>query len=319
MKFHLGYHPEKSTFNIEHKNKVLLLGSCFAENIGGIMKELRFSVNVNPAGIMFNPLSIGMILNRWINREKINTDHFVERGDECFSYLHHSSLKASSVKELERKLNHINAHAAEEVKNTDFLIITFGSAYYYEHKQLGICVANCHKQPAQNFEKKLAGVDEITSSYEKALPKLLELNNKLKIIFTVSPVKYLKDGIVENNLSKSMLTVSVHQLTKKFPGNCSYFPAYELVNDDLRDYRFYKEDLAHPNEQAIKYIWEKFSETYFDQPTIKLNELINKLNLAEDHRTLHQNEEEEEKLESHVNGLKEQIRKLNPDLTTEIT
>jgi hypothetical protein len=314
MRFHLDHHPEKSRFSIEHKSKVLLLGSCFAENIGGMLKEHRFGVNVNPAGIMFNPLSIEMALRKWISGEKINADHFAERGGECFSYLHHSSLKASSIKGLEEKLNHINAQVTEEIKDIDFLIITLGSAHYYEHKQLGICVANCHKQPAQNFEKKLAGVNEIVTAYEKLLPKLLELNTKLKVIFTVSPVKYLKDGVIENNLSKSILTVSVHELIKNFSDHSFYFPAYELVNDDLRDYRFYKEDLAHPNEQAIKYIWEKFSETYFDRQTIKLNELINKLNLAENHRTLHQNEEEGKKLELYISNLKEQIRKLNPGL-----
>jgi hypothetical protein len=314
MRFHLDYHPEKSGFNIEHKNKVLLLGSCFTENIGGILKEHRFSVNVNPAGIMFNPLSIEMTLEKWSSGEKTNADYFVERGGECFSYLHHSSLKAKSKQKLQEKLQQINMQIAEEIKGIDLLIITFGSAHYYKHKQLGVCVANCHKQPVQNFEKKLADVTEIVAAYEKLLSKLFGLNHKLKIIFTVSPVKYLKDGVIENSLSKSALVVSVHQLIRKFSGRCFYFPAYELVNDDLRDYRFYKKDLAHPTEQAIQYIWEKFSESYFDEKTIKLNELVNKLNLAENHRTLHHNEEEKKKLESHVNVLKEQIRKLSPQL-----
>jgi hypothetical protein len=314
MKFHLDYQPQKSPFAIDQNHKIMMMGSCFAENIGGMLREHRFNVNVNPSGIMFNPLSIALALEKWISGEKINADHFIKRGDEYFSFLHHSSVKAGSKQELEKALEQINVRAGEEIKKTDFLIITFGSAHYYYHTELGTSVANCHKQPGNLFEKRLLKVEEIVKDYSVLIESLQKANPKLKIIFTVSPVKYLRDGVVENNLSKSILILAVHELCGKYKEICFYFPAYELVNDDLRDYRFYKEDLAHPNEQAIKYIWEKFSETYFHLQTRELNVLMGKLNLAENHRPLNNNPAEKTKLEKHLEDLKEQIRKLNSGL-----
>ena len=174
-------------------------------------------------------------------------------------------------------------------------------------------VANCHKQPQQIFEKNILAVNEIVSAYSGLIKKLQSFNQKLKIIFTVSPVKYLKDGVIENNLSKSVLTIAIHELIKQHK-SCYYFPAYELVNDDLRDYRFYKEDLAHPNDLAINYVWEKFSDTCFNQKTILLNKEINKLNLALNHKEMNTGSLEQKKLQDFISKQKEEIKKADPTI-----
>jgi len=313
MRFHLDYTPEKSRINITNSNKVMLIGSCFSENIGDRLRTHKFKTLLNPNGILFNPASIAAALDTMMATETVNDKHILNRDGLFYSFMHHSSINATSQNELIKKITEINKQAADFLKNADILLLTFGSAFAYRHLQLNKTVANCHKQPGSTFEKKLLSVEQITKNYSVLIQHLQLFNPDLKIIFTVSPVKYLKDGITENNLSKSVLLLSVHELVKKF-SNCEYFPAYELVNDDLRDYRFYKEDLAHPNEQAINYVWEKFSDCYFDEKTKNLNDKIHKLNLALRHRTMNTGSEETKKLEDFISKQKDEIRKVNPKI-----
>ncbi|MGZ4099774.1 MAG: GSCFA domain-containing protein [Bacteroidia bacterium] len=311
MKFHLNYNPAPSDFKINHKSKLFLIGSCFSENIGNLLSSNKFHSHSNPNGILFNPASIALALQNTITGENFDEEYSIERDGIFYSLLHHSSIHASSKKELADKINSLNKSAADFLKTSDLLIITFGTAFIYRHILLNKTVANCHKLPGAQFNKKLLQVEQVTKNYSTLIHQLQLFNPTLKIIFTVSPVKYLKDGLVENNLSKSVLLLSVHELVKRF-ANCSYFPAFELVNDDLRDYRFYKEDLAHPNEQAIDYVWRKFSDCYFNDETKALNTKINKLNLALQHKRMNENSEEVKKLEEFIEKQKEEIRKLNP-------
>jgi hypothetical protein len=211
------------------------------------------------------------------------------------------------------KINRHNQHAFDYLRSADFLFITFGSAFYFHHLGLETGVANCHKQPGSMFNKRMLPVNVIVSEYSALIRAISQFNPKLKIIFTVSPVKYLKDGLVENNISKSTLLLSVNELSARHD-NCFYFPAYELVADDLRDYRFYKEDMAHPNDQAIHYVWDKFSDTYFSDKTKELNKLIGKLNTALSHRKLHDHPDEKEKFEKHLSEMTEEIRKIEPGI-----
>jgi hypothetical protein len=310
MKLHLNYTPPKPGFEINHGQKLLLTGSCFSENIGSLLNEYKFATLTNAAGILFNPLSIFNNLMDCIQQTPFNPNNIIEKGGEFFSFLHHSSVNDSSKEKLAEKIDQINADTFKFIKEGHYLIITFGSAYYYKHHGLNACVANCHKQPGTHFEKKLLSVTEVVEIYDRLIARLSEINSGLKIIFTVSPVKYLKDGVVENNLSKATLLLSVNQIVQKNV-NCFYFPAYDLVIDDLRDYRFYKEDMAHPNSQAIKYVWEKFSETYFNDKTKLLNEKISQLNAALKHKTLHNNSEESLKFQKHIEELVEEIKKLH--------
>lgn len=313
MKFHLNYTPKKFDFEIDHKQNLFLIGSCFSENIGGLLEQHKFKAYSNPNGILFNPASIHQNLTDILNLKDLSDNFILSRDGLYYSYLHHTSVNAATTKELKENINHTTKEANARLKESDLLILTFGTAFFYHHLTSGQVVANCHKQPQQIFEKNLLAPNEIVSAYTGLIKKIQAFNPKLKIIFTVSPVKYLKDGVVENNLSKSALILSIHELIKQNK-NCYYFPAYELVNDDLRDYRFYKEDLAHPNEMAINYVWEKFSESCFNETTIALNHQIHKLNLALNHRQMSVGSQEQQKLQDFIAKQKEELKKLDPTI-----
>lgn len=313
MQFHLDYTPPQPGFELDHRQHIFLTGSCFAENVATKLKDHKFKIHSNPNGILFNPLSIHQCLNGLMRDEKADKKELIYRDGIFFSYRHHSSIHDEDDHDLLKKINTQNKIASQFLKEADHLIITFGSAFFYHHIGLNEAVANCHKQPASFFEKRMLTVEQITERYSLLLQELNLFNPKLRVIFTVSPVKYLKDGVVENNLSKSILFLSIHQLVKQF-SNCYYFPAFELVNDDLRDYRFYEEDLAHPNEQAVDYIWEKFSGCLFSHATRELNKQIHALNLALGHRKLITNSEEAIKLNDFILKQKDLIRKSNPEI-----
>lgn len=315
MKFHLNYTPPKLDFEINHSQKIFLIGSCFSENVGKLLSLHKFKTLSNPDGILFNPLSIYTSLKNTLNQTTANENLLLKHQHSFYSYLHHSSIHASEKNELIDKINSVTQTAFSFLSTANVLIITFGTAFYYHHLQLKQTVANCHKQPGNYFEKKLLTFQEIVTLYSDLIKVLHATNPYLKIIFTVSPVKYLKDGLIENNISKSTLVLSVHQLAAQVK-NGFYFPAYELVNDDLRDYRFYKEDLAHPNEQAIGYVWEKFSKSFFSEKTLEINQEIEKLNSALRHRIMNEQSSEYEKLKHFITAQKEKIKAL--DSTIEV-
>lgn len=293
MEFHLNYKPTPSTVKITHTDKILLIGSCFAENIGEKLIQNKFQTLINPNGILFNPISIATTLRSYLQPETRNQKP--ETNNELyFSFEHHGCFSSTTKEELENKINAATKNAHNQLKEAKFLIITFGSAFAYRHITSDKIVANCHKLPQQDFKKELLSVENIVTDYKLLFEELKKINPQLNIILTVSPVKYLRDGLIENNLSKSILIQSVHQLLTA-TANCHYFPAYELVTDDLRDYRFYKEDMAHPNEQAINYVWEKFSEVYFSDETNSLIKNIKDITQAAEHRPINENTEQHKK------------------------
>lgn len=290
MRFHLNYiHPEQP-FNISHESKLFLMGSCFAENIGEKLHELKFNCTLNPNGILFNPISIATALNDYLNNTIITDNNLVFTNGLYHSFNHHGSFSNTNKEELVNKINHTTRQAHNALKHADVLLITFGTSNVYVNNDNSEVVANCHKFPQSKFSKEQLQPGEIINRYSQLIEDLKVFNPKLKIIFTVSPVKYLKDGLIENNLSKAVLTYSVHEIIKQY-NYCSYFPAYELVTDDLRDYRFYKPDMAHPNHQAIQYVWEKFELSYFNPETKKLNEKIKDIITAASHRPIHEDTE----------------------------
>lgn len=311
MKFHLNYTPAAPGFEIDHGHALFLVGSCFSENIGKLLHDTKFKVHNNPWGILFNPLSIYHCLDAIAHTKPFDEPLLLQRGNEYLSYWHHSSVNDQSKQQLIAEIDAGNKAAYESLITADHLFITFGTAYYYYHKTLKRTVANCHKQPGNLFEKKLLSVAEIIEMYTPLIQQLKTLNPKLKISFTVSPVKHLKDGVAENNISKATLILAIHELTKSHD-HCSYFPAYELVNDDLRDYRFYKADMAHPNEQAIDYVWQKFSNCYFNEQTRHINLLIEGLSKALAHRQLSSNAQGQSQLQEYIEKQKTEIRKLLP-------
>ena len=316
MEFHLNYIPPRSRVDITHKDKILLIGSCLAESIGEKLISSKFNCLVNPNGILFNPSSIATAISSYIKNEsnpklEINNNLHV-------SLNHHGCFSSTSKDELIHKINTSTKQAHQFLKEAKFLIITFGSAFAFCHTKTNEIVANCHKLPQQDFKKELLSVETIVKEYSSLIKLLKEFNPNLNIIFTVSPVKYLRDGIVENNLSKAILTQSVHQLltpnSELSTPNYSYFPAYELVIDDLRDYRFYKEDMAHPNEQAIDYVWEKFSNSYFSETTLKLNEKIKEVVQASLHRPIQSNSINHQKFKQTYFEKCKELEKDHPEL-----
>ena len=282
MDFHLEFSPQVFNTRINHQQKLLLIGSCFTEQIGGKLALHKFSVLDNPNGILFNPISIAKTINSYIaNKQYGEADLFYQ--NECWnSWEHHSRFSHPDINECLRLINGSQSKAHHFLKNADWLLITLGSAFVYELDNDQV-VANCHKVPTDKFNKSLLSVEEVTVKLQNMMQQLLIFNPGIKIIFTVSPVRHLREGFVENNRSKAILIQAVHQLREK-NGNTFYFPAYELVIDDLRDYRFYAEDMVHPNYAATNYVWEKFITTCIDEPAQQLMRVINEINAAKNHK-----------------------------------
>ncbi len=285
MQFHLNIQPGVSSHHIEHQHNLLLIGSCFTEHIEKKLQGLKFNSSANPFGIVFNPLSIAKSLTRILDKVYFTEQDILEEGDTWISLETHSSLSKPSKQELLDTLNTLIDEWYTRLKAANWLIFTFGSAFYYEHLESGNIVANCHKLPGKLFHKNLSETTHIISDYNLLLKKLEVFNPNLNLIFTVSPVKHLRDGVIENNLSKAILIQSVHAIIKQNK-RCLYFPSYELVNDDLRDYRFYEADMAHPNKQAIEYVWDKFSAMFFTSDTQQVIAKIQEINSAIHHRPL---------------------------------
>jgi hypothetical protein len=289
MNFHLNYTPEASRLKISHKDKIMLIGSCFAEEIGGKLKANKFDCLINPNGILFNPASIAAAIHSYKKPDKYQLK-FGENNGLHFSYDHHGSFSSSSKAELEQEIKKSISEAHSFLKEAKILIITLGSAFIYRRMEDASIVANCHKLPQNQFMKGFLNSNDVSGILQHLLNELRDFNPELSIIYTISPVKYLRDGLEGNTLSKAMLIEAVHHAVNSTSNPQStlenYFPAYELVTDDLRDYRFYKEDMAHPNEQAINYVWEKFAGCYFNEETKKLNQKIKEVALAVNHRPL---------------------------------
>lgn len=265
MKFRTEYLPSAGKFILKPTAPIVLAGSCFTENMGAKMREHSWEA-VNPLGTLYNPLSIEMALDVITDEED-----GVERFEESLfffngiwnSHLFDSSISAAEKKDCieEFKLRKQIFQAAIEKGRT--MIVTFGTSICYFLKENGAAVGNCHKQPSQLFTRRRFTIGEIVEIWERLLHKLTTLYEDLKVIFTVSPVRHIKDGFIENSRSKATLLLAIEQLCQG-KENCDYFPAYEILNDDLRGYRFYARDLLHPSDEGIEYIWEKFVATYLN-------------------------------------------------------
>ena len=268
-------------YTISHQNPIMLMGSCFAESIGQKLTKYKFDALINPFGILFNPISIAQSLNRLTDSNFFQANDLYFHNDEWISFSHHGKF---SHYDKEKCLDAINEKLIESrtfLQKTDFLILTLGTAVSYSYQ--GNVVANCHKVPQKEFQKQLFTVQDIISALTESIDKVRNINEKVRIIFTVSPVRYIKYDMVENTLSKSHLIVAAHELVSKI-SNCDYFPAYEIMMDDLRDYRFYCEDMIHPSQQAINYIWTAFYNKFFNDATLNLNMLIDEVVTAKNHQ-----------------------------------
>lgn len=268
---------------INYRNKILLIGSCFTEHIGNYLADVKFNILQNPNGILFDPFSVCNSLVSYIHNKQYSADDLFLLNEGWHSWEHHSRFSKPDKNESLQLINQSQTTAHDFLQQTDWLIITLGSSFVYKLANTGQSVANCHKAQPQTFNKHLATIEEIITKLDETIHQLFQFNQHLKIIFTISPVRHLRDGVVDNNRSKARLIEAVHHLVNKFD-RLYYFPAYELVIDVLRDYRFYDIDLAHPNYAATQFVLEKFTENCLDTEAQQLSEEIKKLVIARNHK-----------------------------------
>ena len=269
MKFRSELEVKPAAVSIRYPQSVFLAGSCFTEHIGNKLDSYRLPVCQNPHGILFNPISICDMLMACVENRSYTPADLFSYGGVFNSWGHHSRFSAVSAAGALDAMNAAQASASSFLRGADWLVLTLGSAWVYELRTAsggfapGRVVANCHKVPADWFVHRMLSVEEVLSALDQVLHRVFLLRPSLRVIFTVSPVRHLREGMIENNRSKAVLIQAVHHLVGKFD-RLDYFPAYELVVDDLRDYRFYAEDLVHPNYQATGYVWDKFVGAYMD-------------------------------------------------------
>lgn len=287
MLFQLSYTVPRAPVSIQHRDKVLLSGSCFTEHIGNRMQETKMQVLNNSNGILFNPMSIAAGLIAAINGKVYTPADLFYANETWNSWDFHSRFSHTDPGEALMTMNTAMADTTAFLKQAQWLIITFGSAYqYFTTGSAGIenyGVANCHKAPANWFEKRLLTVTEMQAKWSQLIGLLQQYNPSLRLIFTVSPVRHTRDGLAENNRSKARLLELAHSLTEDHE-QCRYFPAYELVVDVLRDYRFFEQDMVHPNSLATQYVWEQFVDAYMHVEDKQLMQKIKEITTAVQHR-----------------------------------
>ncbi|MEZ4927568.1 MAG: GSCFA domain-containing protein [Saprospiraceae bacterium] len=274
-------------FTIGHNDHLMMIGSCFSVNIGERLLQRKFRTAINPFGIVYNPLSIAGCLDRLMaEKQAFTEDELFENAGLWHSWEHHGHFSKPSRAETLEGINSAYAQAVKELKSTNTVILTFGTSIVHYLKENGQVVANNHKMPAAVFGQRRLDIQEICEALSPVLTKLTRQNPGLRIIFTVSPVRHIRNGLEENQRSKAVLLLAVEALCRQFD-HAFYFPAYELQLDDLRDYRFYASDMLHPSEQAVDYIWQYFSDAFFSGETQQLNAAIEKITTAAAHRPFH--------------------------------
>ncbi len=303
MKLKIDIEVVPSSKKITHQSKCIFIGSCFSDDISMKFQEGGLNILTNPFGTLFHPLAI---LNLFEDLD-IDSTCF-QRDDVWLSWLASSVIFGLSKDELVFKLNSLKKELHDYLKESDFLFLTLGTAIGYRLKSTNQLVANCHKMPMSLFFKELTDATEMTNYWLKLIEKIKSINPSLEIVFTVSPVRHIKEGVIENNISKSQLFSLIYLLKE------NYFPSYEIVNDELRDYRFFKEDLVHPNQQAIDYVWEKFRVSYMDIKTNVLIDEVMSIRKMIHHRTLHPNSAESIRFQEKIMKKKKGVNMILPSI-----
>ena len=297
--------PQK--FNqIDYNSKILLLGSCFSENIGKKFSYFKFQSTVNPLGILFHPLAIENLITRAINKDYY-LDSDLNYNNEQWSCLDaHSKLNNASKEVLLTELNIEIDNTHHQLKEATHVVITLGTSWVYRHIASDVIVANCHKLPQKQFLKELLSIEQIAESLDAVFSLIKSVNPKVSVLFTVSPVRHIKDGFIENTRSKSHLLAAIHQVVE--PRKQShYFPSYEIMMDELRDYRFYNIDMLHPSMLAVDYIWKKFKMVWFSEDALKISETVESIQTKKAHRPFNSSSEAHQqflkKLQSEIDDL----------------
>jgi len=319
MKFRTSVPILEQEPKIDHTSKILLLGSCFVENIGEKLDYYQFQNLRNPFGIFYHPGAIGNFIKKVAEAYIYDEKDIFFHNEQWHCFDAHSCLNSSTKEELLLKLNEGLQKTRSFLESSTHIVFTFGTSWYYNEVKTNQSVTNCHKLCQKNFTKKLLSVKEIVEVFNNATESLLTINAELKIIFTVSPVRHLKDGFVENQQSKAHLLTAIHQFiaTQKSAKieTCFYFPAYEIMLDELRDYRFYSEDMVHPNFLAIDYIWSRFTEGWILKRASENFKSIETIHRGLGHKPFNKNSEKHQDflrdLENKILNLKDKIPTAN--------
>lgn len=279
--FRTEFSPKPSSNKLDHSTVLLSAGSCFAEHIAQNLKQHLFSIEINPFGVIYNPVSLFKNLSDLWSAKKITENDLICYNDLYLSLQHTTRFNHQNPATVVHKINQVTSAIQEHIKKTNCLILSFGTAWVYRYQNR--LVANCHKIPQKEFQKEFLTINQIVEAFHDFKSLVDACKPNIQIILTVSPVRHLKDGVVENQKSKSLLHLATQEITSEY-NNVEYFPAYEILLDDLRDYRFYKEDLIHPNNLAIQHIWNIFSQTYFIESTQILLKEINRIKKDLNHK-----------------------------------
>lgn len=309
--------PIKETDSkIEYQHKILSLGSCFAVNIAKKLEWFNFQIITNPFGILFHPLAIENLIERAVNNQTFSEVDFFELNQmwHCFDF--HSELSQNSLKDIENTANYRLSLLRKSVIQSDYLFITLGTAWVYIHNKKA--VANCHKVPQNQFIKQLLSVAQIEKSLQNIINLVRKINPTLNVIFSISPVRHLKDGFIENQISKAHLVAALHSFLSKNSA-VGYFPAYEIMLDELRDYRFYDDDMLHPSAFAIEYIWKRFSENHISSTCFNDMKLVDNIQKGLKHRPFNTKSEEYIAFKRNLNKKIDDITQKYPFMFKEIT
>ena len=311
MEFRTELKPEPFKNKINYKHKLLFLGSCFAENISRYFEYYRFQVNTNPFGILYHPLAIKKIVDVALDSDYQPEEQSFQHGELWSNFDAHSCLSHLDKKQLISNLNIAQQQTHKALKESDFIFITLGTAWVYKHLANNTIVNNCHKLPQTQFEKQLMKLEDVEKGLHETLESIQQINPDVQIIFTLSPVRHLKDGFVENQYSKSTLYLGIQNTIEHFH-NLHYFQSYELLLDDLRDYRFYDSDHVHPNRLATDYIWSKLKDTFLTEETLKLIKQIEAINKRLDHRFFNPKSKDSLAFKTETENIIDEIKKEYP-------
>ena len=280
----------KTNLPIDYSSKILLWGSCFSENIGDKFGYFKFQSIVNPFGILFHPKAIETLISNAVHKKEYSENDVFFHNEQWHCFDAHSRLSNVFKEDLITNLNDAVKSINQQISKSTHIIITLGTAWVYRFIENNHIVANCHKVPQNKFSKELLSVSDVVKSLESIIEVIKSVNSNATIIFTVSPVRHIKDGFVENTQSKAHLISGIHQVLKK-NSQLNYFPSYEIMMDELRDYRFYAEDMVHPNQIAINYIWEKFQNVWISLEASKTMEAIDYIQKGLNHKPFNPNSE----------------------------
>ncbi|MGW9684019.1 GSCFA domain-containing protein [Flagellimonas sp. 2504JD1-5] len=288
---------EKANNPIDYQSKVLLLGSCFVGNIGTKLGYFKFQTTQNPFGILFHPFAIENFIERAVTNQRYQKEEVFEHNGIWHCFDAHSDVSALSEHELLDNLNNGLEETAKTLKEATHVVLTLGTAWTYKHNSTQKTVANCHKVPQKEFSKELLSIEMIFSSLKRIVELIQSTNKNVQIIFTISPVRHLKDGFVENQRSKAHLIAAIHAMLspRAQSRGLSYFPSYEIMIDELRDYRFYGKDMVHPNELAVDYIWEKFKSAWISQETYPIMDKVEAIQKGIQHKPFNPDSEAHQK------------------------